>query len=385
MLFCQKQVFDLDADVHYINGAYMSPISKAVAAAGIAAVARKTKPHTISPEDFFTDVHRLKRLFAQIIQTDEWQRVSIIPSVSYGIATVAKNLKVQKGQNIVLTEAQFPSNVYAWRELAYEKGLDIKTVSYPIELERERGKNWNERILESIDNQTSVVALGHIHWANGTKFDLRQIANRIHEVGGLLIIDGTQSVGALPINVQEMGIDALICGGYKWLMGPYSLGYAYYSSYFDEGKPIEENWIARAGSENFANLVHYQDNYAPLSHRYDMGEKSNFIHVPMAIVALQQLLDWGIANIQNYCRSLTQEPIEQWRAKGFWIEEETYRANHLFGIQMPKGISTEQLLINLQARQIHVSVRGDFVRIAPNIYNDVADLAALTEVLTQIH
>ena len=218
MLSCQKHLFDLDSDVHYINGAYMSPMSKAVEAAGLAAISLKTKPYNVSPDDFFTNVEHLKTLFAKIIHAHAPKRIAIIPAASYGIATVAKNLKTQGGQNIVVAEAQFPSNIYTWRELAKEKDLTIKTVPYPIEIREGRSTEWNNRILENIDNQTILVALSHIHWANGTKFDLKKISDRAHEVGAILVIDGTQSVGALPINVEEMGIDALICGGYKWLM-----------------------------------------------------------------------------------------------------------------------------------------------------------------------
>ncbi len=381
MLNCQKHLFNIDADVHYINGAYMSPISKAVAEAGATATLRKLRPYTIAPNEFFSDVDRLKVLFSQIIHAQEPKRVAIIPSVSYGMATVAKNVKVQKGQNIIVADAQFPSNVYTWRELAKEKELTIKTIPYPIGIQDGRGKTWNERILDSIDNQTAIVALAHLHWANGTKFDLKRISQRAHEVGALLIIDGTQSVGAMPIDVLDMGIDALICGGYKWLMGPYSLGYAYYSEYFDNGKPLEENWMARKNAEDFRHLIDYQDEYAPLSVRYDMGEKSNFINVPMGIVALQQLLDWGIENIQNYCLDLTRDAIKQWQQHGFWVEDEAHRGGHLFGIQLPSSVSVDKLQTALNERKIHVSVRGDFVRIAPNIYNDATDIDALTDVL----
>lgn len=381
---CQKSLFNLDTDVHYINGAYMSPISKAVAETGAVAAMRKMRPYNIPPHDFFSDADRLKVLFAKIIHADEPKRVAIIPSVSYGMATIAKNLKVQKRQNIIVADAQFPSNVYTWRELAKEKDLIIKTISYPIEQLVGRGATWNERLLDSIDNQTALVALSHIHWANGTKFDLKRISERAHAVGALLIVDGTQSVGALPIDVKEMGIDALVCGGYKWLMGAYSLGYAYYSDYFDNGKPLEENWMARRNAEDFRGLIDYKDDYAPLSIRYDMGEKSNFINVPMGIVALQQLLDWGIENIQNYCLNLTREAIKEWQQHGYWVEDEALRGGHLFGVQMPTSISVEKMLTVLKERQIHVSVRGEFVRISPNIYNDAADIAALTDVLINL-
>lgn len=384
MLTCKKHLFDLDEGLHYINGAYMSPISKATEAAGLAAVSRKMKPYQILPSDFFTDMAQLKGLFAQIIGCPTSESIALIPAVSYGMATVAQNLKVRKGQNMVIAEAQFPSNVYPWRNLAAEQGLQLKSIAYPLETTQNRGKIWNQRLLEAIDNHTILVALGHIHWANGTLFDLKALSKRAKEVGALLVIDGTQSVGALPFEVAEIQPDAVICAGYKWLMGAYSLGYAYYGSYFEGGKPLEESWTARLNAENFRGLTNYEDSYKPLSTRYDMGEKSNFINVPMGIAALSQLLEWGVQNIQNYAQLLTKEVVPLWREKGYWVEDDIWRSHHLFGVQLPKGVPMETLQAKLAARNVLVSVRGDFVRISPNVYNDAHDIEVLTEVLLSI-
>lgn len=384
MLSCKKQLFDLDDSQHYINGAYMSPISKATEMVGLQAVSRKTKPYQISPSDFFTDITRLKGLFAQIIGCQTPESIALIPAVSYGMATVAQNLKACKGQNIVIAEAQFPSNVYAWHNLVAQQNLHLKTVPYPLEAAENRGKIWNERLLAAIDNNTILVALGHIHWANGTLFDLKALSKRAKEVGALLVIDGTQSVGALPFDVAEIQPDALVCGGYKWLMGAYSLGYAYYGSYFDNGKPLEESWTGRHNAEDFSSLTNYETAYKPLSTRYDMGEKSNFITVPMGISALSQLLEWGIQNIQDYAQLLTREAVPLWREKGYWVEDDAWRSHHLFGIQLPKGVAMQTLQTKLAARKILLSMRGDFIRISPNVYNDSNDIEVLTEVLLSI-
>lgn len=383
MLNCQKHLFSLESHFHYINGAYMSPMLKSVEIAGFEGITKKARPYRLTIPDFFGQVEELRALFAQLVNASEPKQIALIPSVSYGMAIVGHNLKAKKGQNIVVADAQFPSNVYPWRTLAHEKGLKIKTVSYPS-VQEGRGALWNQQILDAIDFDTALVALSHVHWANGTLFNLKKIGERAHEVGALFVIDGTQSVGALPIDVQEMGIDALICAGYKWLMGPYSQGYAYFNEKFGDGKPIEENWINRKNSEDFANLVNYQDAYQPYSMRYDVGERSNFILVPMAMAAIRQLLDWGVDNIQNYCYNLTKDAISLWRDKGYWVEEEAWRSSHLFGIQMPEGISVEKLQQKLKERNISVSVRGDFIRISPNVYNDARDISVLTDVLTSI-
>ena len=117
-----------------------------------------------------------------------------------------------------------------------------------------------------------MVSIGHVHWSDGTLFHLEKIRAKLDKTGGLLVIDGTQSVGALPFSISKIRPDALICAGYKWLMGPYSLGLAYYGPAFDNGMPVEENWINRHNSEDFTGLIGYQDTYREMSLRYEVGE-----------------------------------------------------------------------------------------------------------------
>jgi len=124
-----------------------------------------------------------------------------------------------------------------------------------------------------------------VHWTDGTRFDLVAIGRAARRVGAAFVVDGTQSVGALPFDVREIQPDALVCAGYKWLLGPYAMGAAYFGPRYDAGDPIEENWITRRGSDDFQRLVAYQDEYAPGAIRYDVGERSNFILLPMFIAA----------------------------------------------------------------------------------------------------
>ncbi|MEM6427981.1 MAG: aminotransferase class V-fold PLP-dependent enzyme [Deinococcota bacterium] len=379
-LTCQREAFSLPPGLHYLNGAYMSPLSKAVEAAGHGGIMFKTVPTQISPPDFFSGVDDAKRHFAQLVNAPA-ARIALIPAVSYGIATVAANLDLESGQRIVLLHEQFPSNVYTWRRLQAD-GIIIDTVQPPTR--EARGQHWNEAILDAIRPDTAVVALGHVHWADGTKFDLDAISQKTREVGAALVIDGTQSVGALPFDVGRYQPDALICGGYKWLMGPYGLGYAYYGPRFAEGQPLEDNWIARAGSEDFSGLVNYQDDYAPGAARFDVGEKSNPILIPMMIAALGELLERDPARIQDYCRRLTQHALTQLADYGYQLEDDSYRAHHLFGVRLPERVNLDTLKQALQAANVAVSVRGDAVRVSPNIYNDEADIDALSRVLIQV-
>jgi selenocysteine lyase/cysteine desulfurase len=245
----QRHLFNIPPDIAYFNGAYMSPQLKTVEIAGMEALQRKGRPFDISVEDFFSPVQRLKTSFAQLINTSEPDRIAILPSVSYGLAQVVNNIKAPAGSNIVLMEEQFPSNYYSWKRLAEQQNISLRVVSAPEGFPR--SKAWNDAILANIDQHTVAVSMGHVHWADGTLFDLETISQKAKSVGALLVIDGTQSVGALPFDLARIQPDALICGGYKWLMGPYSIGLGYFGPAFDDGVPIEENWINRKNSADF--------------------------------------------------------------------------------------------------------------------------------------
>lgn len=383
MLTSKRAKFTLPPQVSYLNCAYMSPLMKEVEQVGVKAVRRKRNPVQIAPQDFFTESELLRTEYARLIHATDDKQVVIIPSVSYGMATVANNLRIARGQHIVVASEQFPSNYYPWQSACEAAGATIKVVSPPEEFQH-RGKNWNARILEAINKDTRAVAIGNVHWADGTRFDLKAIRQRTRDVGALLIVDGTQSVGALPFDVQAIQPDALVCAGYKWLMGPYAIGMAYYGEYFNEGKPIEESWINRLNSEDFTALVNYQPAYQPGALRYEVGEHSNFILVPMMLKALQQLNKWGVANIQEYCGAISQEAIETLRELGFFIEDEAWRGAHLFGMRLPAHVSLDSLKASLLKHQVYVSYRGNAVRVAPNVYNTRADFQRLIKAVRKV-
>ncbi len=380
MLTSKRSRFSLPRKITYLNCAYMGPLLKTSERAGVRALRMKNNPASFSTTDFFDDSASLRAAFAETISLDDPTRVAIIPSVSYGMATVAKNIRISKGEHIIVASEQFPSNYYSWKRLCDENSAEVKMISPPNEL-KERGKIWNERILEAIGPKTRMVAIGHVHWADGTLFNLSEIRRRTREVSALLVVDGTQSVGALPFDVASMEPDALIVAGYKWLLGPYGLAVAYFGKEFNNGSPLEENWISRKNSENFSALVNYTEDYQDGALRYDVGERSNFIHVSMLLNSIRQINKWGVSNIQEYCKSISLQPIMRLREYGFWIEDDTYRGDHLFGVRLPKEINIDSVKSQLSKRNIFVSFRGDAIRVSPNVYNTEEDMHRLASAL----
>ena len=381
-LTCQKHKFSLDENAVYLNCAYMSPLLKAAEAAGIAAMERARNPFTVKSEDFFSNAERLRAAFARLLNAPHPTQIAIIPSVSYGIASAAKNIALEKGDEVVIVDEQFPSNYYCWERACKGNHAEMKVVAAPEGVE-DRGKQWNRHILESIGSRTKVVAMAHVHWADGTKFDLAAIRKRTREVDALLIVDGTQSVGALPFDVRQFQPDALVCGGYKWLLGPYGYGLAWFSEQFNDGAPLEENWINRKNSDDFAGLVQYQETYREGAMRYNVGEHSNFILLPMLLQAIEQLNAWGVKNIQEYAAGLTAPVINNLKEKGFHIEDPQFRGAHLIGIRLPDNSNMDGIKQQLARHHIHVSVRGSAIRVSTHLFNTQEDLNLLAEVLSQ--
>ena len=376
MLNCQKDKFRLEEQVTYLNGAYMSPSLASVEAAGHKAISQKCFPYEIGANDFFEPSKNLRKQFAVFVDAPDYQNITIIPSVSYAMANVANNVCLKAGDEIIIVDEQFPSNVYAWQKVAAKNDANLRIVKPPSSFEQ-RGKIWNQKILDAINEHTAVVTLGPIHWADGTLFDLKAIRAKTKQHNALLVIDGSQSIGALPFSIKDIQPDAAVAVAYKWLLGPYSFGMAYYSDYFNEGEPIENNWINRYNSEDFSGLVNYESRYQPKAGRYNMGEYSNFVNTPMLAKSLEQLAIWQPKNIQAYCHEISKKAIIELRELGCFIEEDAFRAKHLFGVYLPKHLDLAALKTKFKEHNIYVSFRGDAIRVSCNVYNDEGDFEKL--------
>jgi selenocysteine lyase/cysteine desulfurase len=373
MIPCQRHLFDLPADVAYLNCAYMSPLLKRAAAAGAEAIARKCRPWTITADDFFADSERARRLFAELLGTDA-EAIAIVPAASYGLAVAARNLPLAAGERVLVLAEQFPSNVFTWRELAKERGGDVLTIARPPD------GDWTTAVLAQLDERVRVAALPHCHWIDGGLLDLALIGERCREVGSALVIDATQSLGALPFDLERVRPDYLVCPGYKWLLGPYSLGYLYVAPQHRDGRPLEQNWIAREASEDFARLIDYAERYQPGARRFDVGERSNFALLPVSIVGLEQLLSWGVPAIAETLAARSAAIARRAAALGLTSMPESRRAGHYLGLGFPRGLPAG-LPERLAQERVHVSLRGASLRVTPHLYNDEADVERLFAVL----
>ena len=372
----QRDLFEMPEDIAYLNCAYMSPQLRPAREVGEKAVSRKSRPWELTPDHFFEDVEEVRALFARLVGGDA-DGVAIVPSVSYGISVARANVPVREGEKIIILEDQFPSNVYPWRELASRTAARLVIVPRPEDLD------WTRALIEEIDAGTAVVAAPNCHWTDGSLVDLARVGERVREAGASLVVDGIQSLGALPFDVSEVRPDFLVDSAYKWLLGPYGVGFMYVGEEHREGNPIEHNWINRRGSEDFSQLVDYQDDFQPGARRYDVGERSNFVLLPMAAEALRQILGWGVENVSETVGTLTDLIEKKAEERGIKAIPKERRARHMIGLMLGPD-SPDDLAARLMRHDVFVSVRGPSVRVSPHLYNTEEDVDRFFEVLEHV-
>lgn len=383
MLSCQRDLFDIPADVAYLNAAYMGPLPRPAIAAGAAGVALKGRPWTITPAQFFDPVEEVRGLFAGLIGAPDGEGVALIPSASYGLSLAASLLPVAAGERILVLEDQFPSNVYPWRRLAATRGAVVDTVP------RRADGNWTRAVLDALERAetgaapVAIVACPQVHWSDGCTVDLERIGVACRGRGAALVVDGTQSVGAMPFEVATIDPDFLVVASYKWLLGPYSLGFVYVAPRHREGAPLEDGWISRAGSRNFAALTDYTDQFESGARRYDVGERSNFALMPIARVSLSLVAQWTPAAIAAYAGRLTDRLVAETAALGCVAPPPAVRAPHLVGLSLPAGVDGAALTRRLAEARVSVSLRGPRLRLSPHVYNTDADVDRLVAVLAE--
>ncbi|WP_028933928.1 aminotransferase class V-fold PLP-dependent enzyme [Pseudonocardia spinosispora] len=369
----QRPAFAVPPDIAYFNTANLSPQLHGVRAAGEAALDRRARPWTISASDWFSDVERLRSLFAGLVGGDA-EGVALVPATSYGFAVAARNLPLRPGDRVVVLAEEYPSGIYTWRAACRAAGAEIVTVH------RAEDQTWTEAVLDVLDDRVAVVSVPNVHWTDGARIDLDEVSARSHQVGAKLVIDGSQSIGAMPFDVAAIRPDFVVSVGYKWLLGPFGVGYLYVAEEHRRGEPVEQNWILREGSEDFARLVDYRDEYQPGARRFDVGERTKFELLPMAIVALEQLRTWGIPRIAATLSELTGQLAARAVELGLDPVPTDRRGPHMLGVRLPPSVRSG-IVAALASANCYAAVRGESLRISPHLHITDTDVECLLNAL----
>ena len=378
LLPSQRHLFDIPREIAYFNCAYYSPQLNESRDRLLAGVRAKSSAWKRIPPDFFDDAERIRTLAARLFGGDA-DGYAVIPAASYGLSTAARAIEPQlgSGDHILVIEEEFPSNVLPWRRVAQQTGAAVITVPAPTD------PDWAGAVLQRMDTTVKVVAISTYHWSNGTRIDLGRISDACRDHGSMLVVDATQSLGAVPFDLAAIRPDFLVAAAYKWMLGPYGSGLMYVSEAWRDARPLEESWLARDNAEDFTSVAKYSDNYRPGARRFDVGETGVLTLLPGVIAAMEQIEAWGIGNIASSLSAINARICARLESLGFTLPEEAHRGPHMFGARMPASYQGN-LVAELKKRDIYISERGTSLRFAPHLWVDDHDVARLLAALDEL-
>jgi len=362
--------FDIPADVTYLNAAFMTPIPRRTATVGEAGVRIKLAPWELTRAAFYADVERAREQAASIVNATA-DDIAIIAATSYGIATAARNIVAPAGTAIVGIAGEHPSQTYAWMEQAEKTGATYEQIT------REAGQSWADAIIARIGDESrppvSVLALTQVHWSDGSVVDLVKVADAAHARDIALTIDATQSAGVMDLDVQRIRPDFVAFATYKWLLGPYALAFLYAAPRRQDGEPLEQHAFCRMGADGYVNHYARDRDFMPGARRYDMGERSNFATIPMAIESIGYLREIGLERARGHIESVTDALAARASSLGIAVLDKSLRSPHLLGLKGDGDFSDGAVKAMAQAG-IVVSARDGTVRVAPHIYTESTDI-----------
>lgn len=331
---------------------------------------KRAQPWKLVASDFFGEVEELRSAYASQVGCMP-DNIAIVPSAGYGVAVAALNLPLGPGDVVLSMRDQFPSNYYAWNRKANAVGAELVAVS------RKPGLSWADSFLEETERlgeRIRVATLEWHHWASAETIDLDRVVPALREVGARVVLDLTQSVGAVPVNITDLAPDFMVTAAYKWQFSPYGVGFLYVDEQHFNGVPIEENWMSREGAEDFSRLSEFTDQYQPGARRFDVSEKSSFSNIAGALEALETVAEWGIETICETLAGINEELGRILRSHGFETVESSARAPHFQAARLPEA-DPRVLASELQKHGVYASVRGNHLRVAPHLYTDEEDIA----------
>ncbi len=358
----------------YLNHAAMTPPSQPVIAAIDEYLTDYATHGSVRDQYWFARFEDAHTVAAQLINADP-SEVAFVRSVSDGLSLIANGLNWQRGDNVVGIAGEFPANIYPWMNLAR---LGVETRLVPQREQRVLVAD----IAAAMDERTRVVAVGFVEFATGFRNDLAAIGRLCREHGAYFVVDPMQGLGALPFDVQAMGIDFLACGSHKWLMGVHGAGIFYARQAALERSALATtnfSWKSVTDDMNFVIRPHDQH---PTARRFDSA--SPVILETHALAQVQRFVaSLDRAAVAQHILSLTARLIAGLEQLGYTVTSPHDHDHERSGIVCfrPRQGSNHQLAEQLQQRGIIVAARNDIVRVSPHLYNTAEEIDRLLTAL----
>ena len=320
----------------------------------------------------------LRKSTAKLLKCD-FNDVCVGSSATEILSSLAWAIAPKEGTNIVSTQASFPSTVYPWTRVSHEFNSEIRLAPHDKFFYTKQ-----QDILDLIDSNTSVVTLSHVEYANGQRYDLELFSKAAHDVGALLIIDATQSMGAIPINAYDSGADAIVSSGYKWLRGTFGAAVAYISP------NIYSSFIpGLLGFRSHYDMWDMQANRFELPNSASRFEFStiNFGAALGLAASIDEILDYTIDKVWQHNCELVDTIISGCDDMNLHIVSplNNFERSAIISLDPPSNHNAATIVERLQNEYgILVTNRSGLIRISPHIDNNQEDIKYLMKSLKEI-
>ena len=360
----------------YLNCAYQGPFPRATAARIEQAVQVKCQPDRLHPQEYFDLPDRVRARFAKLVGADP-QEIAITNSATQGIGIVATGLDLKAGDEIIISSHNFPANIFTWLHLR-RRGVTVRVIRpasdhvTPAEVEAE------------LSAHTRVVALDWVSYTSGARLNLAALVGLAHGRGALLVVDGTQGVGAVPLDLHETPVDALAVAAYKWLLGPYGTGFLYLRPEVQERLDLAVvNWMTVEGSEDFDALPIEEFKLPRAALIFDVPETPNFINLNGLEASLEFVEQAGVAAVFGHCSRLLDRLAAGLRDRGLQLSDaaQPEHRSTILAFRAESLAATGALNRALAAEHVEVSLRHGFIRVSPHLYNTEEDIERLLSVV----
>jgi selenocysteine lyase/cysteine desulfurase len=375
----RQEWFEIE-DATYLDLAGESPMPKVSIRAVQAALEAKKYPHHKPESTFFEVPNRIRASIAKLIGGKP-EEIALTSGASAGVAAVAYALTWKPGDEVITAKGEFPLQYTAWKPMEEREGLKLKIVS-----PRERFITADD-LIAAITPRTRMVSVSLVRYDDGSLLDGARVADACHKQGALLLLDASQSCGALPMDVNQLGADFMVCAGYKWLLGPFGTGFFWAKSeHLGIVRPGPFNWMAVEGSDNFAALNFEDPKPAASAKRWDAPEWASYFNFNLAAmdVSVDFVVRMGPQLVTAHNRKLIELLFERLPKDRYVLASPTDAARRgPYGCFAARSREkTMEVYQRLRKENVVVSLREGNIRVSPHLYNTERDIDRLIGVVT---
>jgi cysteine desulfurase / selenocysteine lyase len=360
-------------DATYLNFAAHAAIPRVALNAVQASVAAKRRPHIVDDQSFFSVARSLRQTLATLIGASE-DDIALTSGAGAGLATIAYALKWSAGDEVIIAGGEFPAHYATWKPMEAREGIKVQ-ITHPQVQFMQSGD-----LIAAMTPRTRVISVSHVRFDDGSILDASSLAAACKRNGTLLVLDVSQSCGAIPMDVRSLGADFIVCAGYKYLLSPWGTGFLWAKpENADLLRPGPYNWLSQ-DVESFARLNYVDPRPARTLSRWDTAQASSIYNFNLSVMeaSARFVLNATPALIHDHNQSLISYFFER-LPDGYRLASPR-QASHrgVFGcIEVGSRSDTESLYQTLRDEQFVVALREGKIRVAPHLLNSTQDMDRL--------